>query len=360
MTEVTTSLAGLTPEWLTDCLSQRYPGIEVSAVRVAPLEIGPSYHGNLGRVELLEVSGADAPASLVAKLVSDSQAARDLGVGMGIYLREALFYEHLALSTRLRPPACYGTAYDLEVGLSAILLEDLSDLETGVQASGYTPERARATVLQLADQHAAFWGDDAITGLAWLPVWNQPEMVAFVDNGFAQVWPACQALVAGHLSPDDIEIGNRLAANVGALMAAIAEPPITLLHGDARYDNLLFDPTDSSVPPRTVDWQFVAAGRGVQDIAYFLTQSGEAYIAAAQERELVAAYHAHLVENGVTEYGAEACWDDYRRFALYSLVYPLFTIAMVDPADTVLLDATAAILRRGLDAAIRLDSASLL
>ena len=222
------------------------------------------------------------------------------------------------------------------------------------------PWTARATVRQLADQHAAWWDDASLAGIAWLPIWNQPEMVAFVASGYAQVWPGCQAAFGDSLDTADIALGSRLAENLAPLMEAIAAPPVTLLHGDARYDNLLFDAADATVPPRTVDWQFVAVGRGAQDIAYFLTQSADADLAAAHEDDLVAAYHARLVENGVAGYSLDACWDDYRRCALYSLVYPVFTAAMVDPSQAGQRTSMASILRRGFGAAIRLDAAALL
>ena len=360
MTTIVTSLNALTPAWLSDCLAPRFRGIRIGGADVAPLDVGPSYHGNLARIALRDVTGASPPASLVAKLVSDAPAARELGVGMGIYLREALFYEHLAPTVRLQPPACLGVAYDIETRLSVILMEDLTALEVGVQSAGYTPERALATVRQLANQHAAFWDDESIAGLPWLPIWDQPEMVAFVASSYAPVWAGCKDAFAAELTAADADLGDRLGASLPALMAAIAEPPVTLLHGDARYDNLLFDPTDPDVAPRTVDWQFVARGRGAQDLAYFLTQSGDAAVAAAQERALVEAYHARLVENGIVDYDAQTCWDDYRRCALYSLVYPVFTAGMVDPANPAQRDAVATALRRGFAAAARLDSASLL
>jgi hypothetical protein len=360
MISVVTDLAGLTPEWLTACLAERYPGIRVGAARVAPLEIGPSYHGNLGRIDLLDVTGADVPSSLVAKLVSGAPAARALGIGMGIYLREALFYAHLSPSVRLQPPICHGVAYDPDSRLSAILLEDLTALEVGMQDAGYTPERARATVLQLADQHAAFWDDASLADHVWLPIWNQPEMVAFVVGGYAQVWPACRDSYTDVLDGDAIAVGERLAKYLAPLMTAIGTAPVTLLHGDARYDNLLFDPADPTAPPRTVDWQFVARGRGAQDLAYFLTQSAAEDHAAAHERELVAAYHARLVDNGVEGYPADACWDDYRRCALYSLVYPVFTAGMVDASIAGQRDSMATFLRRGFAAALRLESMKLL
>ncbi|MEK9662852.1 MAG: phosphotransferase, partial [Alphaproteobacteria bacterium] len=278
----------------------------------------------------------------------------------GIYLREALFYEILATSVRLQPPACHGAVYDIDSRLSVLLLEDLTDLEVGVQAAGYTPEHARATVLQLADHHAAFWADETLVQHeAWLPVWNQPEMVTFVAGSYDQAWQACKAMYEARLDDADIALGERLGDALPALMEAIGTAPVTLLHGDARYDNLLFETADPTLPPRTVDWQFVARGRGAQDVAYFLTQSGDPALAAAIETDLVDAYHARLATAGVAGYTLDDCRTDYRRCALYSLVYPIFTAPMVSPDDAAQYEAIAIALRRGFDAAARLNAAEL-
>lgn len=360
MTNIAARIDELTPQWLTETLTGRFPGVAVTAASAKPLEIGLNYVGNLARVELTGASGpAGLPNSLVAKMVPLAPAARDLGVSMGIYLREALFYEHLAPSVPSRAPHCYGVSFDLSSGLAALLLEDLTDLEVGVQSVGYTLPRARATVLQLADQHAAYWGGEAVSDIPWLPVWNQPEMVGFINHAFAQAWPACQAVFADVLTPADIALGDSLAGSLTGLMNAIAEPPVTLLHGDARYDNLLFDIANNEAPPRTVDWQFVARGRGTQDIAYFLTQSGDSAMAAASERDLVQSYHDRLVANGVGGIDPDRCWRDYRLFALYSLVYPIFATGLIDPANAPQRNATATILRRGFDAAARLEAVNL-
>ena len=50
----------------------------------------------------------------------------------------------------------------------------------------------------------------------------------------------------------------------------LAAEPTTMIHGDFRADNLFFE-ADGSVA--AVDFQLIGTGRGVYDLAYFVTQS---------------------------------------------------------------------------------------
>ena len=45
------------------------------------------------------------------------------------------------------------------------------------------------------------------------------------------------------------------------------------------------------------------------------------------EQDLVRRYHHRLLECGVTSYGWNACWRDYRLFAMRNLLVPLWAWA---------------------------------
>ena len=171
-------------------------------------------------------------------------------------------------------------------------------------------------------------------------------MVEFAVAAYAQIWPACAAAFEDSLPAEAVVLGGRLADILGDMMNRVAAPPFTLVHGDARHDNLLFDPADESAAPHVVDWQFVARERGVVDVAYYLTQSGPPDIAAAHERALVERYHDELCRGGVSDYSLEDCWEDYRRFAYYALVYPVITAGVTDPDNEEQSAAVAVILAR--------------
>ncbi len=254
-------------------------------------------------------------------------------------------------------PMLLGYTEDPDNGISALLLEDLSHLRTGLQSTGYTVAEAKSTLMQFAHQHATWWDHPELGGMTWLPAWNEPAMVEFATGAYAQIWPACAAAFEDSLPTEAVRLGGQLADILGDMMNRVAAPPFTLVHGDARHENLLFDPADESAPPYVVDWQFVARGRGVMDVAYYLTQSGPPDIAAAHERALVERYHDELCRGGVSDYSLEDCWEDYRRFAYYALVYPVFAAGLADPENHDQRAGIAVILERAVNAILRLDAA---
>ena len=107
----------------------------------------------------------------------------------------------------------------------------------------------------------------------------------------------------------------------------IAAPPRTLMHGDFRLDNLLFDVEGTPEPLAVVDWQGVRRGKGVADLAYFAMSSLQPYDRREWERQLVDSYHAALVEHGVRGYDLARCVGDYRLARLWNL----HTLVVVGP-----------------------------
>jgi hypothetical protein len=358
MAAVPTTLAEITPDWLTATLRERLPGAVVVAIDVAQLPNETSYNGTLARVVPdYQSAQPDAPKSIVTKLLPENERVRDLGTSLGIYLREAAFYRDIGPRAGICTPQLLGLAEDVNEGSSALLLEDLSHLRTGLQSTGYTAVEAESTLVQFAHQHATWWDHRELGGMAWLPAWNEPAMVGFATAAYGQIWPACAAAFGDSLPAEALTLGARLTEILGDMMNAVAAPPFTLVHGDARHENLLFDPADESAAPYVVDWQFTARGRGVMDVAYYLTQSGAPDIAAAHERALVERYHDELCRGGVSDYSLEKCWEDYRRFAYYALVYPVFAAGTADPDNEDQRAAIAVIFERAVSAILRLDAA---
>ncbi len=357
MPAVPTTLAEITPDWLTETLGARLPGTAVEAANVAPLHLNANYNGTLARVfPDYATRPAGAPDSLVAKLIPENERMLHLGISLGVYRREAALYREIGPATGVKLPALLGYSEDPETGYSALLLEDLSHLRTGDQYAGFTAAEAEAAVVQLAQQHALWWNRGELGELAWLPTWNEPAMVEFAVGAYAQIWPACAAAFGDSLPAEALELGGRLTDLLADMMNRVAAPPFTLAHGDARHENLMFDPADDSAAPYMVDWQLSARGRGIMDIAYYLTQSGPADIAAANERDFVARYHDELCRGGVSDYSADQCWEDYRRFAYYALVYPVFAAGLADPENDDQRAAVSVIVERAVSAILRLDA----
>jgi aminoglycoside phosphotransferase (APT) family kinase protein len=139
------------------------------------------------------------------------------------------------------------------------------------------------------------------------------------------------------------------------LLTDLSTAPKTLLHGDYRADNILFRPDGSVV---LLDFQLIGTGSAAYDLAYFVTQSLDAAVASANERALFDRWIAGLHAAGVTD--TDRMWDDYRKAALFCLVYPVVAsrgMDLADPRQRGLIDCMNSRLCRAID---ELDLAGLL
>jgi aminoglycoside phosphotransferase (APT) family kinase protein len=168
---------------------------------------------------------------------------------------------------------------------------------------------------------------------------------------------------------DGVDIGDRTKDQFEAMIhAGIAEAPMTVCHGDFRGDNLMFDDRASAEDEVAVlDWQITYRGPAVTDVAYFLCQSLTLEERRAHERELLRGWYDEL---GVTlrreqgreldDYPFDLAWDQYRRAALGTTVYPVVAIAQMDAANERGLELTRAMASRAFTACLDLGSAEFL
>ncbi len=101
----------------------------------------------------------------------------------------------------------------------------------------------------------------------------------------------------------------------------------TLIHGDVRLDNLMFDESHIIL----LDWALTIS-TGLHDVAYLLSQNVTTDERRAHEPELIEHYQRRLAENGV-EYPLEKCWEDYRVGVLYMFCYAVVIAGTLDPAN---------------------------
>jgi Phosphotransferase enzyme family len=274
--------------------------------------IGTGQMSQSHRVRFRRPGGAED--SVIVKLASDDPTSRATGVGMGAYYREIAFYGNLA--ERIGGPLarCHLAVYDEAEGWFTLVLEDMRAATVGDQIAGASIEQARAAIRSLARLHGPVIGDLALGTADYL---NQPN-------------PLDQALLSQLLGPFLERYGERIAPGHAALCerfvasidawAADQRPPLGLVHGDYRLDNLLFDGDQCTA----VDWQTLSWGPALVDVSYFIGGCLSVEDRRAHERELVALYHETLLEQGIEGLGLEQCWEEYRRSCFHGL---LMTIA---------------------------------
>jgi hypothetical protein len=311
----------ITPEWLTSVL--RAGGVNAKVRDFTRKRVGTGQIGQSVRFTLeYEDATPGAPISLVGKFPADEEESRNTGIVLGNYIREVNFYKHLAKSALISTPKCYFTDVDLATSEFVLMMEDLAPAEQGDQLKGCSLDQARLAVKEAANLHASHWNDPRIEDLAWVSGTRVAGLRGSADpNAMTALWSSFCARYGDRLSADAKKVGGALVENYGAYDSYYAGPK-SLVHIDYRPDNMMFASARGGKPLTVLDWQSLAFGCGVTDVAYFLSGALDRETRARLEKDLLREYHERMRILGV-DYGFESLWRDYRSraFALYLVAF---------------------------------------
>ena len=352
-----------TPDWLTAALrSSGTLGDErVVAVEAATMGEDFGFLGSLTRLALTyDRPRAGAPATLIAKFAAQAEFNRDFARQYGIYVTEARFFQDLQPTLTAMPTVrAFYTAYDTAAGDGVTILEDLEGkLRIGDQMASLSQAEAEQVVDQLAGFHAMWWGKAETDELAWIPKPDGPvwQMAPATLQGF---WAAYQENFGHVLTPELTATIENIWANMDWVFKRFAAPPVTVLHGDYRLDNMFF-PERQGDPITIIDFQLMARARGPYDLAYFTSQSLGIEQRRATEQDLLRRYHDTLVEAGVRDYSFDDCFEDYRLAILWCAIYPIGMGGGLAGASERHLELATEVSRRCFTAIADLDAASVL
>ena len=337
----------LTKQWLSDVLGTG----PIDGFAVEP--VGTGQMSESRRVRIDYAPGSDAgPLSVVLKTASADETSRATGVGLGVYEREVRFYRELAPRIGGPLPECHLAVIDTE-GWFTLVLEDVAPAEQGDQIAGCSVERARLATHELAKLHAPVFADPQLAGTAWL---NQGNVLS--QALLSQLLPAFLERYGDRIAPEHQAVCRRFVASLDGWQSD-RRPPLGLVHGDYRLDNMLFGAKDAPRRFVAVDWQTVSWGPVMTDVSYFI--GGALPLADRREYEetLVREYYDALHAHGVRGFDWDECWLEYRRQVFLGVVMtvaPAMIVQRTDRGDEMFLTTLARYAEQALD----LDSLELL
>ncbi len=323
-------MSDVTPEWLTAALQAAGHDVEVATVEATPLGVGIGMMSGLQSLVLTYAKGT-GPAQLVLKMPAENDTNRAVADLYHLYERETLFYRDVAPKSSAYTPVVYRA--DIDGDNFVLLMEHLTDYTLGDQVTGCTLEETQGGVAWLARHHASLWGQTDDPTYAFLPQVSPSYSSEGLMQGCAFGWDPMAELFAHVVPPRIAELKDRYLAVLPKLFDWMATPPLTVVHGDFRMDNLFFGSAPGQEPLIAVDWQGSLRGRASQDIAYFFSGSLPTEIRREHERSLINQWHAGLVAGGVTGFSADDAWDDYRKAMLYVWVMAVVISGTLDPTN---------------------------
>ena len=239
MPDIPADAAAIDAAWLTRAL--RSSGVltdgAVASVQVEPLGGSQGFAGQLRRLRASYAdAGHGAPPSFIVKLHSPNAITRELIRRIGAASREIRFYRELSDRAGVPTASLHFAAHDGE--RYVLLLQDLAPARAGDPAAGCSPEQVQATVACVAGMHAAWWDSPALAALDWIP-----EYAALTATRHAicrEAWPEFVERYRGQLPDLCTSVGPALIDGLDTVRHSLSQAPPTLLHGDFRPDNVMF------------------------------------------------------------------------------------------------------------------------
>jgi hypothetical protein len=350
--------ADLTPEWMTEALGSGgyLDGQRVTAVQTEDIGVGRGYITSTLLLTLtFDAPAPEAPSEVVAKVASGRDGGGEYNSFIdGLQASEVRWYRDFGGECPVRIPRHYWGGLDPSARAYCLLLDYLPGLTESDQATGSTVEQAELVVTGLAKVHAQWWESEQLRRRNWLI--TSEAHAERARARYVRAWDSFERLYGKEFPAEFKAAGERIGPALPALYAAGTASATTLLHGDFRIENFMFGEPGSADELVILDWQFVGAGSGGRDLAYFLAQSLTTDVRRANEERLVRLYHDALISNGVTGYGFDSCLVDYHRGLLIGMWFPVQVAENVEQQGPIL-DRTVEELRPALAARFKAAAA---
>lgn len=342
------AVESITPEWLSQAVSTRYPDSVAESV-----EILDAHSGTTGRVRMrvrwnLE---SDAPKTLFGKLAPTDPAQRQMVALTDMGRREARFYAELATELPIRVPRPIWSGWsDEDENQYFMLLEDLSEAGCHFPTSQADDRRQspEGMIDTLATLHGQYWQSPLFSAeLSWIepPMRSSlgPLLVKQGMKQFGERMPApFRALATLYLDHTE------------AVCDLLDAGPETLTHGDSHVGNTFLDHGEVGL----LDWACTCRAPGIRDVSYYLCNSVPAAVRRQHQSTLLARYLEKLEASGGIAARFEEAWRQYRRLASCSWIAATATAAAgsrMQPTDVGL-----RAMERATEAIVDLDTPGLL
>jgi hypothetical protein len=241
----------------------------------------------------------------------------------GIYACEIAAYRFFGDGAGFRHPKVY-FAQSADHGAFNLVMEDLSDWTPGDQISGCSIAEAEAVIRECTALHLRYWNDATLATLDW------PRRMSAIASPFAQMFASGAGIMHANYG-DALGADLDIIDQATPLVELFFSRPLsqsTLIHGDLRVDNILFQHKANAVEACLVDFQVAAIGDPLFDLAYFLSGSVQPADRRAHERRFVSE-HTRALKATDASYDAEAAWDRYRAHSIVGLAATVVAAAVI-------------------------------
>ena len=309
------------PGWIGDAL-----GTTIASLEAQPMGPSRGFQSTTWKLHLNCEPVGSAPATVVLKSETSNPAFNAFSRLHNAFGREVGVYTHCVPRLKDHQPIIYASQGSEPCWL---LMEDLTHLRAGDQLLGLSHAETLTAVQRMAALHAEFWMDPHLEQQSWLPqhsFWFQKPRQDLVES-FFQTYSVRFGARVTQLMRAVLDQGE-------ALDAAIDQRPWTLVHGDLRADNLLFDGTVDEPYAIILDWSWACRSLGSIDLAFLIGGSEPVAQRRGRHEELLGAWHQELVARGVRDYPLVEARRDQQLAALRCITAGVAMHGFMQDPDT--------------------------
>jgi len=303
-------------------------GAEIKSFSAAGLDGGLA--GEVNRLELVYSGDGNLnPATVVAKLAHSDDEKRAFSSSQGLYEREVRFYQNLNSNVGIPAPTAYSAEHDSDSGYFILLLEDIGRYRAIDQNQDYSLADGKSAVQTLAKLRSLWWESEYLDEFDWLIDYRDSKVLSISSKTYNDSLERFLEIGGSSLSSGYESVARKYGESVNKVSGHFGKSPATLVHGDFRLANLMFDDRpDSADPVYAFDWQLATRGKGANDLGYFLGFSFSNKSRQHFEQQLLAEYHESILDLGVANYSFEEFSVDV-RIGAFRLMYVL-TLGIVN------------------------------
>jgi aminoglycoside/choline kinase family phosphotransferase len=241
----------ITKEWLQAVLAGTFPNTIFAELEGK--RIGEEY-GFASLIIRCQWQDEDKPQSVIVKMWDTDNKAG---------IQEVLFYKTFK-DAGTRIPICFYSKADEDKRKAVLVLEDLSDVIQGDVLEKLDMEREKGVAHSLARLHATWMEHPKLTELSWISDmsnwspgsdWFHSRRALFLER------------FPNHLNKKALSVLDRIEFAPHVANERLKNSPVTLLHGDFHFDNIVFE---KRIEPVLLDWSHPVKGAPAHNLAQLL------------------------------------------------------------------------------------------
>ena len=278
---------------------------------VLSLTIGLDTGEQLNCVAKMENTN-ETPLSLMAKK-------------LGLYERENYFYESISKYVNIRTPKFYGLIRDDDANTIGILMENLNKCgyKLNVNLNIVDIDISLKVISEMAKFHSKFWNTNVKKMFPELKRHNDPFFNPVWSIFIRDKWTLFKDTWTNVLTQEQLDRAEQIVTDFPEIQERLSNKNLTLIHGDVKSPNIFYD-AERGYEPVFLDWQYIAIGKGLQDMIFFLIESYDLDNIRLNFPLFKSYYYRKLIENGITDYS----FSDYEQDIKDAVCYFPFFVAI--------------------------------